>query len=190
MILADPFPLDKRTILLKMRLLLLPLLTLGKQYKSKHIAIKSSRHYGVKSIAVDEFSIVLYRFMYVTKELALQDIKGFAKTFKIPFSVVKGKLVLETLFKAECASLIDLLKERMEIYDVGVSLDLVEIPFPSSYASSIKRIHPPDHVDLHCPHSNLRSLFIDFDISSWNHVAARIGKPVFHFIEKNRAKPI
>jgi hypothetical protein len=156
------------------------------KYLLKHIAInRVTNHYGVKSIAVDEFSIVLYRFIYVTKELALQDINGFAKTFKIPFSVVKGKLVLETLSKAERASLIDLLKERMEIYDVGVSLDLVEIPFPSSYASSIKRIHPPDHVDLHYPHSNLWSLFIDFDISSWNHAAARIfGKP---FIEKTRA---
>ena len=99
--------------------------------KSAHIAIKSTRdraakHDGVKSVVVDPFSIVLYRFIYVSKELALKPIKGCAKTFKIPFSVVKDKLVLKTLSKAERAALIELMKERMELYDVGVSLDLVE----------------------------------------------------------------
>jgi hypothetical protein len=78
------------------------------------------------TVAVDEFSIVLYRFIHVTKELALKPIKGFAKTFKIPFSVVEGKLVLKSLSKAERNSLIDLLKERMALYNVGVFIGLVE----------------------------------------------------------------
>ncbi len=99
--------------------------------KSGHNAIKSTRdrpskHAGVKSVSVDLFSIVLYRFISVTKELALQDIKGFAKTFKIPFSVEKGKLVLKTLSIAERTSLIGLLKERIGLYDVGVSVDFAE----------------------------------------------------------------
>ena len=99
--------------------------------KSSHIAIKSTRervakHEGVKSVSVDQFSIVLYRFINVTRDLALKPIKGFAKTFKIPFTVSNGNLVLNPLSKSARASLIDLLKERMELYDVGVSVDLVE----------------------------------------------------------------
>ena len=99
--------------------------------KSAHIAIKSTRvrvdkHPEAKEISVDLFSTVLYRFISVPKALALKPINGYATTFKIPFSVVKGNLVLKTLSKAERASLIRLLKERMELYDVGVSLELGE----------------------------------------------------------------
>jgi hypothetical protein len=76
-------------------------------------------------MTVDPFSVVLHLFITVTKGLALKAIKGFAKTFKIPFAVSKGKRVLTILSKSAHATLIDLLKERMELYDVGVSLDLV-----------------------------------------------------------------
>ncbi len=56
------------------------------------------------------------------------DIKGNAKTFKIPFTVTKGKLVLNPLTKSARTSLIELLKERMALCDdVGVSPDLVEL---------------------------------------------------------------
>jgi hypothetical protein len=100
--------------------------------KSDHIAIKSSRdrlakHEGVKSVTIDPFSVVLYRFINVTKELALQDIKGYAKTFKLPFIVQNGKLVLNPLTKSARTLLIENLKERMALYDVGVPLDLVEL---------------------------------------------------------------
>jgi hypothetical protein len=100
--------------------------------KTDHIAIKSSRervarHKGVKSVTIDLFSVVLYRFINVTKDLALMDIKGHAKTFQIPFQVKNGKLVLNPLTKSTRTSLIELLKERMALYDFGVSPDLVEL---------------------------------------------------------------
>ena len=100
--------------------------------KTDHIAIKSTRdravkHEGVKSVTIDPFSVALYRFINVTKELAIQDINGNAKTFKIPFTVKNGKLVLKPLTKSARTLLIETLKERMTLYDVGVSLDLVEL---------------------------------------------------------------
>ena len=72
--------------------------------KTDHIAIKSTRdrvarHEGIKYVTIDPFSVVLYRFINVTKELALQVIKGNAKTFQIPFQVKKGNLVLKPLTK-------------------------------------------------------------------------------------------
>ena len=70
--------------------------------KRAHQAIKATRvrvdkHPEAKNIAVDLFSTVLYRFISVPKALALKDINGKAKTFQIPFSVVKGELVLKPL---------------------------------------------------------------------------------------------
>jgi hypothetical protein len=130
--LADPLPVDETDDPAEDEASASTSAHIGKTMdKSAHIAIKSSRdrvakHDGVKSVSVDQFSIVLYRFIYVTKELALNDIKGYAKTFKIPFSVMKGKLALKKLSIAERTSLIVLMKERMKLYDVGVSLDLAE----------------------------------------------------------------
>ena len=92
----------------------------------KAIRVRVDKHPEAKTIAVDLFSTVLYRFISVPKDLALKPINGYATTFQIPFVVDKGELFLKTLSKAERASLIDFLKERMGLYDVGVSIDLVE----------------------------------------------------------------
>ena len=99
--------------------------------KTDYHALKSSRdrvqkHEGVKTNNIHQFSLILFRFIRVTKELAMMPIKGHAKSFNIPFKVEKGKLVMKKLSPSDREDLIVLMRKRMGIYDVGVSPELVE----------------------------------------------------------------